>query len=110
MPEMSNLADRVSNNLIYYRMNYLALYACMLVIIAYILFFLYSYEACPLRSSLCSISALRLYGCSLVPFCVTSSIPFVVVPRPFIIGDYRVTPSCIVLATAACRLCVEGFL
>lgn len=41
---------------------------------------------------------------------VTSSIPFVVVPRPFIIGEYRVTPSCIVLATAACRLCVEGFL
>ena len=36
---MSNLEDRVSNNLIYYRMNYLALYVCMLVIIAYILFF-----------------------------------------------------------------------
>ena len=35
---MSNLEDRVSNNLIYYRMNYLALYAGMLVIIAYSLF------------------------------------------------------------------------
>ena len=107
---MSNLEDRVSNNLIYYRMNYLALYVCMLVIIAYILFFLYLCKECPLRSSLCSISVLHFFGCSLVSFCVTSSIPFVVVPRPFIIGDYRVTPSCIVLATAACRLCVEGFL
>ena len=32
--EMSRLEDRVNNNLIYYRMNYLALYALMLVIIA----------------------------------------------------------------------------
>ena len=31
---MSRLEDRVNNNLIYYRMNYLALYALMLVIIA----------------------------------------------------------------------------
>ena len=66
-------------------------------------FFLYACEACHLRSLLCSISALRFYGCSLFPFCFTSSIPFVVVPRPFIIGDYRITPSCIVLGTAACR-------
>ena len=35
-------------------------------------------------------------------FCnLTVRIPFVVVPHPFVLGEYRITPSCIVVGTAA---------
>lgn len=31
---------------------------------------------------------------------MTGSLPFIVVPHPFFIGEYRVTPCCIIAATA----------
>ena len=35
-------------------------------------------------------------------FCnLTVRIPFVVVPHAFVLGEYRITPSCIVVGTAA---------
>lgn len=32
---------------------------------------------------------------------MSARIPFVVVPHPFVVGEYRITPSCIVAGTAA---------
>ena len=36
----------------------------------------------------------------LFPWVLIGSLPFIVVPHPFLLGEYRVTPSCIVAATA----------
>ncbi|KAK8829597.1 hypothetical protein WA556_005515 [Blastocystis sp. ATCC 50177/Nand II] len=80
IPETSHLKDRVQTNFTYYRMNYLALYAAMVLIVAF---------SSPLFAAL-----------DLVLF-ILWMIPFVVVPHPFVLGEYRITPSCIVVGTAA---------
>ncbi|KAK8826306.1 hypothetical protein WA538_001446 [Blastocystis sp. DL] len=85
VPDASRLEDRISNNFVYYRTNYLALYVLLLVIAAF---------TAPVFS--------------VVDFCLVLlwMLPFIWVPTPFVVGDYRITPSCILSALIAFTLIV----
>ncbi|KAK8833607.1 hypothetical protein WA577_001539 [Blastocystis sp. JDR] len=85
VPDMTRLEDRMTNNFIYFRTNYLALYVLLLI-----------------------IAALNAPIFALVDLCVFAlwMIPFVSVPAPFSVGDYRVTPSCILAALSAFTLVI----
>ncbi|KAK8795831.1 hypothetical protein WA171_003799 [Blastocystis sp. BT1] len=77
VPDGSRLEDRVSNNFVYYRTDYLALYVLLLLIAGF---------GAPVFA--------------VVDFCLVLLwlLPFIFVPHPFVIGEYCVTPSCILVA------------
>ncbi|KAK8792696.1 hypothetical protein WA171_002648 [Blastocystis sp. BT1] len=87
VPEGSKLEDRIRNNFIYYRTNYLALYGLLLLITSF---------------------SSPLFAVADILVVVAWLLPFVLVPHPFVINEYRITPSCIVAAEALFTVIAVG--
>ena len=103
---MARLEDRIVNNFIYYKTNYLALYAVMLIIAAYSSCCTILFKGFPFPFFLQLIFAYACFGCMICFYAVIfiSRLPVIWVPHPFELFDFRITPSCIIAALGSFTL------